>query len=382
MLEQQHSRIRRRTQHQHHSTTLFNSITWYLLLSASCFLWGAYNSLQELSQHQYDNHNHRHDYDYDHAKPLSEFSLAYYQSYGFFDDIPTDEWQQIRSIAKSGGMTSSPRTTFDPRYDGSDDDDTFWNSMPSNLFYGYNYDPNFSCRSEVRIGGQGDGPKFVCDPHRLKHAATLNWRMLEGSNGGNEKGHISVNRHCLVYSVGSGGNFKFEIGLQEFLEENRCDIHVFDGTDYSASIPEDMDIHFHNWGLRRDRGPNTNDDFSPDENMAFPQSQKIITAKHMSLSQIMKMLGHSGEVLDILKIDCEGCEWKTYMDWLGDSSVQSPRQVLIEVHRSPAPFTRTFFNEMKNHGYVTFHKEPNLPGCPRGDCIEYGFLKLHPDFYS
>lgn len=155
---------------------------------------------------------------------------------------------------------------------------------------------------------------------------------------------------------------------------------MFDGTDYSATVPKQMDIHFHNWGLRRDRGPNTNDDFSPDENLAFPKIKSLDSIKYMSLSQTMKILGHTDKVLDILKIDCEGCEWKTFKDWLGERIVA--RQVLIEVHRSPAPFARNFFNKMKEQGYVIFHKEPNLPGCPSGDCIEYGFLKLHANFYD
>jgi hypothetical protein len=364
MPEQQHH-SRRRSQQRRHSSIL-NSISWYLLLAVSFFFWGAYNSLNGSAS--LDSHHN--------TQLVSRYSLAYYQSYGFFDDISTDEWQRLRSIAKSGGMMSEPRTSFDPHYDRNDDDDTFWNAMPSNFFFGHNFDPNFSCRSEVRVGGLGDGPKFVCDPHRISSAAALNWRMLDGSDD-------SSNKRCLVYSFGCGGNFRFEIGLQEILGTNhRCEIHVFDSTDYSSAVPKHMDIHFHNWGLRRDRGPNTNDDFTPDENVAFQLSKSINSMKYISLSQTMKILGHNNKVLDILKIDCEGCEWKVFMDWLGESSVKPPRQVLVEVHRSPAPFARNFFFEMKKHGYVIFHKEPNLPGCPKGDCVEYGFLKLHPDFYS
>ena len=364
------SRRRRRTHSQHHPSTILNSISWYLLLSVSCFFWGAYNSLHRESS-SLDNHH-----GIKQTQLVSKYSLAYYQSYGFFDDISTDEWQRLRSIAKSGGMMSEPRTRFDPHYDHNDDDDNFWNAMPSNFFYGHNFDPNFSCRSEVRVGGLGDGPKFVCDPHNIPNAATLNWRMIEGGSDD------SSSKRCLVYSIGSGGNFKFEMGLYDILGKNHCEVHVFDGTDYSSTSPKQMDIHFHNWGLRRDRGLSTNDDFTPDENLAYPLSKSSNSMKFMSLSQTMKILGHTDRVLDILKIDCEGCEWKTFMDWLGESTVQPPRQLLIEVHRSPAPFARNFFYEMKKHGYVIFHKEPNLPGCPRGDCIEYSFLKLHPDFYS
>ncbi len=162
-----------------------------LLLSVTFFIWGAYKRLRSSPLDNQHTAN---------QSPLvSKYSLAYYQSYGFFDDISTDKWQRLRSIAKSG-MISAPRTSFDPHYDGNDDDEFFWNAMPSNIFFGNNYDPNFSCRSEVRVGGLGDGPKFVCDPFRIPYAATLNWKFL----GSSKDARSYSNEKCLVYSIGCG----------------------------------------------------------------------------------------------------------------------------------------------------------------------------------
>ena len=68
-----------------------------------------------------------------------------------------------------------------------------------------NVDPMFTCPHARRVGGRGDGPKWVCDPHRLR-------KMPD----------------CLVYSVGSAGNYIFEDGLYDIVGTKNCEIHVFD----------------------------------------------------------------------------------------------------------------------------------------------------------
>ena len=413
-----HGRIRRRD-HSSPQSVLY-SMSWYLMLSAIAFLLGAYRSVVQLTRQssiqealvkhpQIQSGERRNILYYNNGNDKPEgtatstisgdkidpkYLLAYQQSYGFFDDIPNNEWQKLQSIAQSSGKYE-PRHQYDAKYMGNDDDDTYWNAMPNNIFYGRNYDPNFSCRFEVRVGGMGDGPKFVCDPHRIPRVAKLNSIVnlidadrWSSNNAGQKSNKRNASDRCLVYSIGSGGNFRFEYGLQSLLgPENRCEIHVFDGTDYSSSMPKLLDIHFHPWGLRRDRGPNTNDDYSPDENAAYHMGNDMTSLKYLSLSQTIKTLGHSGRMIDVLKIDCEGCEWKTYVDWIrgtsGDGSIAipPPRQVLVEMHASPAPYARDFFNSMREAGYVIFHKEPNLEGC-HGECVEYAFLRLHPDFYE
>ncbi|KAL7461704.1 hypothetical protein ACHAXS_002119 [Conticribra weissflogii] len=392
---------------------LLKNVAACFMLSAFAFWFGAYRSFSEITTHrqqirlstpfaQSKSHSDGtsssgNDSDNKAINDEQKFSLAYHHSYGFFNDIPDHEWRRMQIIAHSAG-TYENRRDYDPKYIGNDDDDSYWNSMPTNIFYGRNYDPNFSCRFEVRVGGKGDGPKFVCDPHRIPEVARSSWssgvgnsykhNAIDGDRHELFNRRIDAKQRCLVYSIGSGGNFRFEHGLQTLLgPKDRCEVHVFDGTDYSSIVPQQLDIHYHPWGLRRDHGPNTNDDYSPDENVAYVTGNQLSLLTYRSLSQTVKMLGHSGMIIDILKIDCEGCEWKTYVDWIrgssldGNTVIPPPRQVLVEMHRSPAPFARDFFDAMRNAGYVIFHKEPNLEGC-RGECVEYAFLRLHPEFYS
>jgi hypothetical protein len=50
-----------------------------------------------------------------------------------------------------------------------------------------NYEPNFSCAEEERVGN-GDGGKWICSPHRINE--------------------IAVEQRCLVYSIGSNNDFQ------------------------------------------------------------------------------------------------------------------------------------------------------------------------------
>jgi hypothetical protein len=95
-----------------------------------------------------------------------------------------------------------------------------------------------------------------------------------------------------------------------------------------------------------------------------------------NISTIVKELGHGGRTIDIFKIDCEGCEWETYESWFGEGV--DIRQIQVELH-GIRQSTHTFFKRLFDLGYVVFHKEPNTLGCG-GDCIEYSFLKLTPQF--
>lgn len=173
----------------------------------------------------------------------------------------------------------------------------------------------------------------------------------------------SNERRCLIYSVGSEGDFSFEKGLYKILEgstsKSSCEIHVFDPKDYSSSVPSDIRsmIHFHNWGIV--------DEASSSE-------------KFKTLEQTVNILGHKGRILDIFKIDCEHCEWKTFTDWF--SVDLDMRQILVEVHGTPDN-ANEFFETLQQMGYVTFHKEPNTKYAV-GNCVEYAFLKLDSSFFD
>ena len=77
------------------------------------------------------------------------------------------------------------------------------------------------------------------------------------------------------------------------------------------------------------------------------------------------------------KIDCEGCEWETYHDWIADD-VPLLHQILVEVHNAPMDKVLDFFDSLDAAGYLRYHKEPNIQFCP--SCIEYGFVKVDKSF--
>jgi hypothetical protein len=167
----------------------------------------------------------------------------------------------------------------------------------------------------------------------------------------------------LIYSIGSRGDFSFEVGLHKTLtgDENKwsCEIHVFDPKDYSSEVPRDIKsfTHFHAWGI---------------------SNESSTTKDFLTMEQTVNTLGHKGSIVDIFKIDCEKCEWSTFQDWF--SVGLDIRQILVEVHGAPA-VANEFFKTLQDQGYVTFHKEPNIIMWG-GRLIEYAFLKLDSSFFD
>jgi len=171
---------------------------------------------------------------------------------------------------------------------------------------------------------------------------------------------------CLIYSIGDDGNHSFEHGIMDLFGEDVCEIHTFDSRSLAEMGNKDrtnaqrrktskINLHY-SWGL-----------LGSDE----PPKPGFKTLK-----QTIKELNHVGRTIDIFKIDCEGCEWKTFSDWADDDTPATLHQILVEVHSNPV-VAQDFFETMRKNGYVIFHKEPNIQ-FGGGLCVEYGFLKLHP----
>jgi len=200
-------------------------------------------------------------------------------------------------------------------------------------FYQWHYEPSFSCPTEKRLGAQGEGGKWVCDVEKLQ-------------------GHVDVGQSCLIYSVGSAGQYDFENAIIEEISPS-CEIHTIDIKHWSnyTVIPPPPSVHYHVYEI----GPPPNGS---------------------SLHTVMKDLGHLGRRIDIFKIDCEGCEWTTFESWF--TSGVYIRQILVELH-GVHPNIHSFFKFLFDLGYVVFHKEPNTFGCG-GKCLEYAFLKLNSSF--
>mmetsp|Transcript_21682 Transcript_21682/g.45821 ORF Transcript_21682/g.45821 Transcript_21682/m.45821 type:complete len:383 (-) Transcript_21682:277-1425(-) len=282
-----------------------------------------------------------------------DYQLAKHQSYGFFYDIPALKWELLREIYRTNSNHRDPKKPMEwsksERFRARGGGDAPW--------YQNHYEPNFSCMHEKRVGLQmnGDGPKWVCDPHRIRKLA-LERKARDPNHPG-----------CVVYSIGSNGDINFEMGMQKEIGEDVCEYHIFDPGDYAATMPKELKRgNYHQWGLaKQNDDPNTS---APNPNTRF-----------QGLLDIVKMLGHENlDVIDIFKIDCEKCEWETYSDWLAPG-IPVLHQILVEVHGVPntAPF---FFDTLERAGYVRFHKEPNIQFNP--GCIEYAMLKVDTQFMN
>jgi len=233
----------------------------------------------------------------------------------------------LSCLSRGGGSTcNAPRT-----------------ECRNQLFWQWHFEPSFNCQFARRIGRPGEGGKWVCDPHKLS----------ERSRG---------RTPCLVYVVGNNGTFDFEEAVHDTISPT-CEIHIFDAhnwTHYGNTAPP-VYAHYHvaTVGERPGGTP---------------------------LPELVRQLGHNDRRIDIIKIDCEGCEWHTFRGWL-DVDVDI-KQILVEVHgkglATPGRNAYDFFYFLFSQGYVIFSKEPNLQdACPNGDggnCIEYGLIKVGPQF--
>jgi hypothetical protein len=104
-------------------------------------------------------------------------------------------------------------------------------------------------------------------------------------------------------------------------------------------------------------------------------------SKYKSLKTVVNELGHKNKVIDIFKIDCEGCEWSTASQWF--EAPVTLRQILVETHKSDVIKTPRFFDILYENNYVIFHKEPNIAySGSKNMAMEFALLKLSPTFHS
>ncbi|CAF1054305.1 unnamed protein product [Rotaria sordida] len=209
------------------------------------------------------------------------------------------------------------------------------------MFFQDNYEPTFSCQFEQRLGINGDGGKWICDVYRLKQL-----------------------KSCLIYSLGSNGEFSFENEIKHYLPN--CDIHTFDMKEFNCT---DM-CTFHKVNI----------------GSGFDGTK--------TLRMIMSELNHSQRHIDILKIDVEGSEYEFFDNLFNTSDhlSQNIRQILVEIHLSTIirqvnntpvydfeKIHHLFDLFHKNH-FVIFHKEVNLYNPHQA--FEFSFIRLNEKFFQ
>ena len=272
-------------------------------------------------------------------------------SFGFFNDIFTNEqwdakkkWlhQQMHIQVVSNTTNSTQNITFRERV--VRDYTNHWN-------------PDFACPFQSAVGPVGDGHKWVCDPHRLR----------------------AVEEDCLIYSVGSNGQFGFEAALLDIAPN--CEIHIFDPLDYSSVMKaKGVKGHFHSWGLTSSAKfasmqMEAQMNSSHSDNMTESLRLKNHTQYNFKdIVEIRRLLNHTHRTIHLFKIDCEGCEWESYLDWLP----LDIRQIQVETHLWNRG-TLQFFEDVRAAGYAMFSKEANI--LMQGICTEFSFLRLRNSFF-
>jgi len=269
------------------------------------------------------------------------YELAQHESLSFFDDIPASTWQAKKERVHNQPHHNDHELGLRSKYT---------NRNSPSKWYQHNWQVNFDCNSERNIGGTSEGSKWTCDPQRIAKTSS--------SKHGRDDS-------CLVYSFGRGSpnsrsfDFAFETHLLQVVGGvGSCEIHVFDHRldDYGGKIPEG--IIPHNWSLEGE--------------IDAPKARK----GYMTLKEIVHHLGHEGRTLDVMRVDCEGCEWHTFPEWL--KSGVEPRQLLVSFHGAPRNEDEVF--EMMAQGnYVIFHREADTRY--GGLWQEYGFLRLDSSFF-
>lgn len=206
------------------------------------------------------------------------------------------------------------------------------------------FEPTYNCDSRERIGGVlrhvaiGDGPEFMCGVEQLPD-------------------------DCLVYNVGSNNNIYFERSLKEVAPW--CDIHTFDPT-LQAEYKGYAFSSFHQLGIAGN---------------AIAEKAAARNASHraLTLGEVREGLGHLGRRIDVLKIDCEGCEWSALLPVFSDMEAGKlyVGQLLVEVHLQNSLAYATLLDWFKRAdaaGLRMFSKERNGWGCSGFKCVEFSFV--------
>ena len=93
--------------------------------------------------------------------------------------------------------------------------------------------------------------------------------------------------NCLVYSIGSDGEFSFERAIHEKLSPH-CEIHTFDAN----PIEHYLD-------------PNYNPGYPHARNPDYVNFHVARISPQRNIGHLIKELGHEGRTIHILKIDCD-----------------------------------------------------------------------------
>lgn len=194
-------------------------------------------------------------------------SLASRHTGGFIVDVSDESWERTRLHARNFRQ-----------YSHSNKEDGY---QRSELWYRDNLQPILTCPHAQRLsadGGLDDTGKWVCEPHRLAELPS-----------------------CLIYSIGCNGEYGFEDMLAELLDRH-CEIHVFDPNDYDRPENAERNIFFHQWGWKSSYHEQISANL-------MGSDKRVSGLVFKTFQDTLEELGHQNRLIEMFKIDCEGCEW-------------------------------------------------------------------------
>ena len=98
--------------------------------------------------------------------------------------------------------------------------------------------------------------------------------------------------------------------------------------------------------------------------MLHPTPKSCTTCMSQKRSMV-KQLNHTGRSIDLLKIDCEGCEWQSLADIFDAIHAEEMKvdQLQIELHGGKKEMINNLFQKADTAGMRIMHKERNQWGC-------------------
>jgi len=133
-----------------------------------------------------------------------------------------------------------------------------------------------------------------------------------------------VSPPCLVYSFGINYDFSFDDAMATL----GCEVHAFDPSMNQSDHKRPSGVTFHKMGL----SDADTDSYEPRSDGYVNNARHTVRWRMRTLGSVMNMLGHSGKILDVLKLDIEASEWAVARQVMSSDILRSVKQMNIEWH--------------------------------------------------
>ena len=224
---------------------------------------------------------------------------------------------------------------------------------------------------------RGNGSRIHCR-HPSASFGRSAWRLCydigdlrpPSFNVGKETGY--ADEGCLVVSIGIGGSWEFE----DALAHKGCMVHAFDPT---HELMKKHLLHVHDRPRMRyyflGLGGGSSSAVSGSTGASKELYGSIGLERLRPLDHLMGLAraGRERRAIDVLKIDCEGCEWQAFndMEKRTPDLLASVQYLLIELHMTPryglveaAQLNVLMGHLIDRHGFRLFRKPRKNRGFP------------------